>query len=67
MLKIMKPLPTKEEVLLRWCSEEDAMRDYSLEVLTAYTAFLLEEGYVDSDVYDEPPTAIDRFITKYKI
>jgi hypothetical protein len=62
-----RKLPTKEEILDRNLTHEASMRDYALEILTAYTAFLLEEGYVDSDVYDEPPTAIDRFITKYKI
>lgn len=32
--------------------------------LTEYTDFLLEHGYTDTDVYDEPPTAIDRFLNQ---
>jgi hypothetical protein len=36
--------------------------DYAKEVLGRYTAFLVKEGYCDSDVYCEPPTTIDRFI-----
>ena len=30
--------------------------------LKRYTDFLLKEGYVDCDVYCEPPTAIGRFL-----
>ena len=39
---------------------QDSIKD----VLTEYTEFLLKEGYCDSDVYCEPPTAIDRFMHK---
>ena len=38
--------------------------NYSKDLLTEYTEFLLKEGYCDSDVYCEPPTAIDRFMHK---
>jgi hypothetical protein len=69
----MKKLPTKEEIWEKWGKEDlswtnmamNSMRDYALEVLTAYTEFLLKEGYVDSDVRDEPPTPIDQFILKF--
>jgi hypothetical protein len=32
------------------------------EKLTEYTDFLLKEGYCDTDVYCEPPTAVDQFL-----
>lgn len=32
------------------------------QLLNDYTDFLLKNGYTDSDVYDEPPTAIDEFL-----
>ena len=38
------------------------------ELLEEYTNFLLQEGYVDADIYAEPPsqgvTVIDLFILK---
>lgn len=36
--------------------------EYVKQRLAEYTTFLLEEGYCDTDVYNEPPTAIDRFL-----
>jgi len=33
-----------------------------IELLAEYTDFLLKEGYCDTDVYSEPPTAIDQFM-----
>lgn len=30
--------------------------------LTSFLDFLLKEGYCDSDVYAEPPTAIDQYL-----
>jgi hypothetical protein len=41
---------------------EHIMEEYLKSQLSEYTDFLLEEGYCDSDVYCEPPTAIDRFL-----
>ena len=41
---------------------EMLMKDYAIEVLSDYTDFLLKEGYCDTDVYSELPTAIDRFM-----
>lgn len=32
------------------------------QILKDYTDFLLKEGYCDSDVYDDTPTAIDQFL-----
>lgn len=40
------------------------LRSYDKDLLSKYTDFLLEHGYVDTDVYEEPPTAIDQFISK---
>ena len=31
--------------------------------LKAYTDFLLKEGYCDTDVYSEAPTAIDQYLS----
>ena len=36
-------------------------RSEKLELLKAYTDWLLKNGYADTDVYCEPPTAIDQF------
>jgi len=41
---------------------EDPFRDRAYSLLEEYTRFLLDNGYTDSDVYDELPTAIDRFL-----
>ena len=38
------------------------MEEFAKETLTDYTDFLLKNGYCDSDVNDEVPTAIDQFI-----
>jgi hypothetical protein len=38
------------------------MEEYSKEELTSFLKFLLDELYVDSDVYSEPPTAIDKYL-----
>lgn len=35
--------------------------------LTQFLDFLLKEGYCDTDVYAEPPTAIDQYLTKIKL
>jgi predicted translin family RNA/ssDNA-binding protein len=40
---------------------EDAI-EMLKDILTDYDKFLLENGYTDSDVWCEPPTAIDRFL-----
>ena len=32
------------------------------QLLEDFLDFLLKEGYCDSDVYTEPPSAIDRFM-----
>ena len=40
----------------------NAMQQFAMQQLEEYTNFLLKEGYCDTDVYCEPPTAIDRFI-----
>ena len=37
------------------------MDGYAKQLLTEYTDFLLKNQYCDSDVYSEPPSAIDRF------
>lgn len=41
-------------------------RNRVIDILDAYTQYLLDHGYVDSDVYSEPPTALDDFIATSK-
>jgi hypothetical protein len=41
------------------------MTNHDKDLLEEYTRWLLKNQYTDSDVYDEPPTAVDRFI-RYK-
>ena len=36
--------------------------EYKKDILTDFLDFLLKEGYCDSDVYSEPPTAIDQYL-----
>ena len=38
------------------------MNEYMKYILTEYTDFLVKTGYCDTDVYYEPPTAIDKFL-----
>jgi hypothetical protein len=42
---------------------ENCFSNYKNDLLTDFLTFLVNEGYCDSDVYDELPTAIDRFNT----
>jgi hypothetical protein len=45
------------------CSAIDRMmEEYVKVILTEYTLFLVKNGYCDSDVYDNPPSSIDRFM-----
>jgi hypothetical protein len=64
MIDITKPIrffsPEEQIKYDKWKELKD--RSDKMELLKAYTDFLLENGYCDSDVYDEPPTAIDRFL-----
>jgi len=41
---------------------EDVISESAKEHLLRYTIFLLKNGYCDSDVIDELPTAIDRYL-----
>jgi hypothetical protein len=41
---------------------EHRINELIKEKLTEYTDFLLKEGYCDTDVYCEPPTAVDQFL-----
>ena len=38
-------------------------REREKEVVTEFQDFLLKNGYCDTDVYAEPPTAIDQFFS----
>ena len=35
---------------------------HTIDALEAFLYFLLKEGYTDTDVYAEPPTALDQFL-----
>lgn len=41
---------------------EKLLNEFEKEVLTDFLEFLLKNGYCDSDVYTEPPTAIDQYL-----
>jgi len=41
---------------------EDIITESAKEHLLKYTIFLLKNGYCDSDVIDELPTAIDQYL-----
>lgn len=41
---------------------EDGISEEAKSHLVSYTMFLLKEGYCDSDVIDECPTAIDQYL-----
>ena len=49
-------------------SKEEGLQKHSdnIELLVAYTNWLLGEGYVDSDVYAEEPTAVDSFLAAFR-
>jgi hypothetical protein len=51
------------------CSEQSinlskVLEEYAKIEITRFLDFLLKEGYCDSDVYSEPPTAIDQYYEK---
>ena len=46
----------KKEIMKKPISEE------AKQHLKDYTDFLLKNGYCDTDVYSEPPTAIDQYL-----
>lgn len=39
--------------------------DEIIDILEKYNNFLLKYKYVDSDIYAEEPTAIDRFMEEF--
>ncbi len=41
---------------------EKLLVEFKKDELTDFLDFLLKEGYCDSDVYSEPPTAIDQYL-----
>jgi hypothetical protein len=41
-------------------------RDDYFTILSAYNNFLLKEGYADTNIISEVPTAIDRFYEENK-
>ena len=41
---------------------EKLLNEFEKEVLTDFLEFLLKNGYCDSDVYAEPPIAIDQYL-----
>jgi len=45
---------------------EDIIEESAKEHLLKYTIFLLKNGYCDSDVIDELPTSIDRYLNSIR-
>ena len=41
---------------------EKLINEFTKDVLTDFLDFLLKNGYCDTDVYAEPPTAIDQYL-----
>ena len=54
-------LPSGKIVELDTTKLDANLNEVIKEELENYTQFLLRNGYCDSDVYCEPPTAIDRY------
>jgi len=44
------------------CETEFYTKEQVKDELTKFLDFLLKNGYCDSDVYSEPPSAIDRYM-----
>lgn len=40
-------------------------REEAISLIEAFLRFLHDNGYTDSDVYDERPTAVDQFMQEY--
>lgn len=58
---VVNELP-KNRIILDGNEFVHIMEEYGKTLLTDYTEFLLKHGYCDSDVYCEPPSAIDRYM-----
>lgn len=43
-----------------------AMREYALVCIEEFQALLVAGHYCDADVYSEPPSPIDQYITSHK-
>jgi hypothetical protein len=61
MINVLAPI-LDEYHYLKNKEYEYIIPESAKEHLSRYTAFLLKEGYCDSDVYDETPTAIDQYL-----
>ncbi|HDY88086.1 MAG TPA: hypothetical protein ENH82_08245 [bacterium] len=44
------------------CNYAEYVIELVKDELTTFLDFLLKNGYCDTDVYDEPPSAIDRYM-----
>ena len=53
---------TEEEALTSVTPFEHDLKELIKTELTDFLDFLLKEGYCDTDVYAEPPTAIDQYL-----
>ncbi len=52
-------MPTRQIAISEILALFDSQK---LDILDRYTTFLLEHGYVDSDVWAEEPTSINMFL-----
>ena len=66
MSKIAVILNKPDSLASEWIAVDKAIssafKQVVKEELTSFIDFLLREGYCDTDVYAEPPTAIDRYL-----
>ncbi|GAF91070.1 unnamed protein product [marine sediment metagenome] len=53
---------TAEDALTSMTPMEHDLNELIKTELTSFLDFLLKEGYCDSDVYAEPPTALDQYL-----
>ena len=54
--------PDEELIIELYENRESYAKELVKDELTKFLDFLLKNGYCDSDVYSEPPSAIDRYM-----
>jgi len=65
-LKNKLPKPLDEFSMFSGKLAKVLMEQFAKDEVNRFLDFLLKEGYCDTDVYAESPTAIDQFYTKHK-
>ena len=62
MADINDKLTSKIKAKISHFKEVNILRDIILETLDEYNQFLLKNGYTDTDIISEKPTALDEFL-----